>query len=187
MGGAAAVLGAMDIVGTLKPKANVIAVIGACENMPSGKAYKPGDILTSMNGKTIEVLNTDAEGRLVLVDCITYALKQGATKLVDLATLTGACVIALGNTTTALISNNDEFVEKVKIAAESAGEKVWQLPTYSEYKELIKGDLADLKNSGGREAGTITAGLFLGEFAGDSPWVHMDIAGTSMITGEKII
>lgn len=185
MGGAAAILGAMDIVGTLKPKVNVIAVIGACENMPSGKAYKPGDILTSMNGKTIEVLNTDAEGRLVLVDCIIYALKQGATKLVDLATLTGACVIALGNTTTALISNNDEFVEKVKIAAESAGEKVWQLPTYSEYKELIKGDLADLKNSGGREAGTITAGLFLGEFAGDSPWVHMDIAGTSMITGEK--
>lgn len=185
MGGAAAVLGAMNIIGTLKPKANVIAVIGTCENMPSGKAYKPGDILTSMDGKTIEVLNTDAEGRLVLVDCITYALKQGATKLVDLATLTGACVIALGSVTTGLISNNDEFVEGVKCAAENAGEKVWQLPSYSEYKEQIKSDIADLKNTGGREAGTITAGLFLGEFAGDSPWVHMDIAGTSMITAEK--
>lgn len=185
MGGAAAILGAMDIIGSLKPKANVIAVVGTCENMPSGNAYKPGDILTSMGGKTIEVLNTDAEGRLVLIDCITYALKEGATKLVDMATLTGACVIALGSTTTGLISNNDEFVKEVEAAAEKAGERVWQLPSYPEYKKLIKGDLADLKNTGGREAGTITAGLFLGEFAGDSPWVHMDIAGTSMPTGDK--
>lgn len=185
MGGAAAVLGAMDVVGALKPKVNVIAVVGTCENMPSGKAYKPGDILTSMGGKTVEVLNTDAEGRLVLIDCITYALKQGATKLVDLATLTGACVIALGSTTTGLISNNDEFVEEIKAAAENAGEKVWLLPSYPEYRELIKSDIADLKNTGGREAGTITAGLFLGEFAGENPWVHMDIAGTSMITNDK--
>ena len=185
MGGAAAVLGAMDVIGTLKPKVNVIAVVGACENMPSGKAYKPGDILTSMGGKTIEVLNTDAEGRLVLIDCITYTLKQGATKVVDLATLTGACVIALGNTASALISNDDEFVGEVKTAAENAGEKVWQLPSYPEYKEQIKSDIADLKNTGGREAGTITAGLFLGEFAGETPWVHIDIAGTSMITNDK--
>lgn len=185
MGGAAAVLGAMNVIGILKPKVNVIAVVGTCENMPSGKAYKPGDILTSMGGKTIEVLNTDAEGRLVLIDCITYTLGQGATKLVDLATLTGACVIALGNTASALISNNDEFVEKVKAAAGNAGEKVWQLPSYPEYKEHIKSDIADLKNTGGREAGTITAGLFLGEFVGENPWVHIDIAGTSMITNDK--
>ncbi|MCK9268605.1 MAG: cytosol aminopeptidase, partial [Alkaliphilus sp.] len=171
--------------GVLKPKVNVIAVVGACENMPSGKAYKPGDILTTMDGKTIEVLNTDAEGRLVLIDCITYTLKQGATKLVDLATLTGACVVALGNTASALISNDDEFVERVKAAAGNAGEKVWQLPSYPEYKEQIKSDIADLKNTGGREAGTITAGLFLGEFVGENPWVHIDIAGTSMITNDK--
>ncbi|MFW5647502.1 MAG: leucyl aminopeptidase [Candidatus Alkaliphilus sp. MAG34] len=186
MGGAAAVLGAMDVIGTLKPKANVIGIVGTCENMPSGKAYKPGDILNSMGGKTVEVLNTDAEGRLVLIDCIAYALKEGATKLVDIATLTGACVIALGSTTTGLISNNEEFVEDVKVAAEKAGERVWQLPSYPEYKKLIKGDWADLKNSGGREAGTITAGLFLGEFAGENPWVHMDIAGTSMTSDSKI-
>ena len=185
MGGAAAVLGAMNVIGVLKPKVNVIAVVGACENMPSGKAYKPGDILTTMDGKTIEVLNTDAEGRLVLIDCITYTLKQGATKLVDLATLTGACVVALGNTASALISNDDEFVERVKAAAGNAGEKVWQLPSYPEYKEQIKSDIADLKNTGGREAGTITAGLFLGEFVGENPWVHIDIAGTSMITNDK--
>lgn len=186
MGGAAAVLGAMDVIGTLKPKANVIGIVGTCENMPSGKAYKPGDILNSMGGKTIEVLNTDAEGRLVLIDCIAYALKEGATKLVDIATLTGACVIALGSTTTGLISNNEEFVKDVKVAAKEAGERVWQLPSYPEYKKLIKGDWADLKNSGGREAGTITAGLFLGEFAGDNPWVHMDIAGTSMTSDNKV-
>lgn len=185
MAGAAAVLGAMDVIGALKPKVNVIAVVGACENMPSGTAYKPGDIVTSMDGKTIEVLNTDAEGRLVLIDCLTYAIKQGATKIVDLATLTGACIVALGDTTTALISNNDEFVKELEVAAESAGERVWQLPSYPEYKELIKGDIADLKNVGGRGAGTITAGLFLGEFVGENPWVHMDIAGTSMTTSDK--
>lgn len=185
MAGGAAVLGAMDAIATLKPKVNVLAVIGACENMPSGKAYKPGDILTSMDGKTVEVLNTDAEGRLVLIDCITYAIKQGATRLVDIATLTGACVIALGSTTTALISNNDQLVKEVEAASEKAGERVWQLPSYPEYAEQIKGHLADLKNVGGREAGTITAGLFLGEFAGETPWVHMDIAGTSMISSSR--
>jgi len=185
MGGGASVLGAMEVIGALKPKVNVIAIVGACENMPSGKAYKPGDILTSMDGKTIEVLNTDAEGRLVLIDCITYAVQQGATKLVDLATLTGACIVALGTTTTALISNNDDFVKQVEKAAESAGERVWQLPSFPEYKELIKSDIADLKNLGDKGAGTITAGLFLGEFVGERPWVHMDIAGTSMISSDK--
>ncbi|QUH19671.1 leucyl aminopeptidase [Alkaliphilus sp. B6464] len=185
MGGGASVLGAMDVIGALKPKVNVIGIVGACENMPSGKAYKPGDILTSMDGKTIEVLNTDAEGRLVLIDCITYAIQQGATKLVDIATLTGACIVALGNITTALISNNDDFVKQVEKAAENAGERVWQLPSFPEYKELIKSDIADLKNVGVRGAGTITAGLFLGEFVGDRPWVHMDIAGTVMTSSDK--
>lgn len=185
MGGGASVLGAIDVIGALKPKVNVIAIVGACENMPSGKAYKPGDILTSMNGKTIEILNTDAEGRLVLIDCITYAIKEGATKLVDLATLTGACIIALGSTTTALISNDNEFVKELEKAAENAGEKVWQLPSFPEYKELIKSDIADLKNVGGREAGTITAGLFLGEFVEGCPWIHMDIAGTSTTSSDK--
>ncbi len=185
MGGGAAVLGAMDVIGALKPKVNVLAIVGACENMPSGKAYKPGDILTSMNGKTIEILNTDAEGRLVLIDCITYAVQQGATKIVDLATLTGACIVALGHTTTALVSNNDDFVKQLENAADSAGERVWQLPSFPEYKELIKSDIADLKNVGDRGAGTITAGLFLGEFVEDRPWVHMDIAGTCMTSSDK--
>lgn len=185
MAGGAAVLGAMDVIGALKPKVNVIGIVGACENMPSGKAYKPGDILTSMNGKTIEILNTDAEGRLVLIDCITYAIKQGAKKIVDLATLTGACIVALGNTTTALISNNDDFVKELEKAAEKAGERVWQLPSFPEYKELIKSNIADLKNVGGREAGTITAGLFLGEFVEDRPWIHMDIAGTAMTSSDN--
>lgn len=185
MGGGAAVLGAMEVIGALKPKVNVIAIVGICENMPSGKAYKPGDIVTSMAGKTIEVLNTDAEGRLVLIDCITYAIRQGATKLVDLATLTGACIVALGHTTTALITNNDELVKKVVIAAENAGERVWQLPSFPEYKEMIKGSVGDLKNVGDKGAGTITAGLFLGEFVEDLPWVHMDIAGTAMTSSDR--
>ncbi|SES85281.1 leucyl aminopeptidase [Natronincola peptidivorans] len=180
MGGAATVLGAMEAIGALKPKVNVLAVVGVCENMPSGRAYKPGDILTSMKGKTVEILNTDAEGRLVLADCISYAIKEGVTKLVDVATLTGACLVALGTTTTALITNNDEWVKKLKEASEEIGEKVWQLPSFPEYRELIKSDIADLKNVAGRNAGTITAGLFLGEFVDEKPWIHMDIAGTSM-------
>ncbi|ABR50687.1 Leucyl aminopeptidase [Alkaliphilus metalliredigens QYMF] len=185
MGGAAAVLGAMEAIGALKPKTNVIAVVGACENMPSGKAYKPGDILTSKGGKTVEILNTDAEGRLVLVDCVSYALQLGATRLVDLATLTGACLIALGTTTTALISNDELWVKQIEDASKNAGEQVWQLPSFPEYKEMIKSEIADLKNIGGKYAGAITAGLFVGEFAEGKPWVHMDIAGTSMSDKEK--
>ncbi|MDR5659141.1 leucyl aminopeptidase [Serpentinicella sp. ANB-PHB4] len=185
MGGSAAVLGAMDAIGRLKPKTNIIGILGLCENMPSGRAMKPGDIITSMTGKTVEILNTDAEGRLVLADCVSYAKKLGATKIVDLATLTGACVVALGAITTALITNNKIWVEKLKQSADEAGEKVWQLPADSEYGELIKSDIADIKNIGGRDAGTITAGLFIGEFIGETPWVHMDIAGTARATKEK--
>lgn len=185
MGGAASVLGAMDAIGRLKPNVNVIGILGICENMPSGKAIKPGDVVTSMIGKTVEVINTDAEGRLVLADCLGYANKLGATKIVDLATLTGACLVALGTTTTALITNNEEWLGQLVKSADEASERVWQLPSYPEYAELIKSDIADLKNIGGRDAGTITAGLFLGSFVGDTPWIHMDIAGTASSSKEK--
>ncbi|MDU4959706.1 MAG: leucyl aminopeptidase [Sporomusaceae bacterium] len=183
MGGAAAVLAAMQAIARLKPAANVLAVIPCAENMPSGHALKPGDVIGSHAGKTIEIITTDAEGRLVLADAISYARSLGATKLVDLATLTGACVVALGKVASATIANDEQWSETVLAAAETAGEKMWPLPAYDEYKEQIKSDIADLKNSGGRPAGAITAGLFLAAFAGDTPWVHIDIAGT--VTSEK--
>ncbi|WP_027414735.1 leucyl aminopeptidase [Aneurinibacillus terranovensis] len=179
MGGAAAVIGALEIIGTLKPAVNIVAVIPMTDNMPSGSAFKPGDVLTAMNGKTIEILNTDAEGRLILADGVCYAKKQGADFIVDLATLTGAALVALGTCTTAAITNDEDFMEDVMISAAEAGELLWRLPAYKPYKEQIKSKIADLKNTGGRHAGTITAGLFVGEFAGDTPWVHLDIAGTS--------
>lgn len=179
MAGAAAVLGAMEALGKLKPVANVLAVVGLCENMPSGTAYRPGDILTSLNGKTVEILNTDAEGRLVLADCLSYAQQLGASRLVNVATLTGACVIALGNHASALVSNDEQWQQSVVDAGKKAGEACWPLPAYDEYAEQLKSDVADLQNIGGKEAGAITAGLFLRAFVDDRPWVHMDIAGTS--------
>lgn len=183
MGGAAAVLAAMKGIGQLKPKNNIIAVIPCAENMPSGRALKPGDVIQSLSGKTIEIISTDAEGRLILADAISYACKLGATKLIDLATLTGACVVALGKVSSAIITNNDVWSKQILAAAELSGEKMWQLPAYDEYKDQIKSDIADLKNSGGRPAGAITAGLFLAEFTEGNPWVHIDIAGT--VTSEK--
>lgn len=185
MGGAATVLATMSAIGRLKPKANVIAVIPCAENMPSGRALKPGDVIGSLQGKTIEIITTDAEGRLVLADALTFARRLGATRLIDLATLTGACVVALGKITSAVITNDDKWVNRILAAAEVAGEKMWQLPAFDEYKDQIKSDIADVKNSGGRPAGAITAGLFLAEFAGDTPWAHIDIAGT--VTSEKEI
>lgn len=180
MAGAAAVIGTMCAVAQNKLKANVVAVVAACENAISGISYKPGDIIGSMAGKTIEVLNTDAEGRLTLVDAITYIIqKEKASKIVDVATLTGAALVALGTTTTAVISNNDAFYNELIEEAEKTGEKFWRLPDYDDYKKLIKSDIADLKNVGGRNAGTITAGLFIGEFVEGKPWLHLDIAGTS--------
>lgn len=180
MAGAAAVIGTMCAVAQNKLKANVVAVVAACENAISGISYKPGDIIGSMAGKTIEVLNTDAEGRLTLVDAITYIIqKEKASKVVDVATLTGAALVALGTTTTAVISNNDAFYNELIEEAEKTGEKFWRLPDYDDYKKLIKSDIADLKNIGGRNAGTITAGLFIGEFVEGKPWLHLDIAGTS--------
>ncbi|MEW8957340.1 leucyl aminopeptidase [Clostridium sp.] len=180
MGGAAAVIGAMSAIAKMKIKANVVAVVAACENLISGGAYKPGDIISSMGGKTIEVLNTDAEGRLTLVDAVHYVIeKEKASKVVDVATLTGAVVMALGRTATGVVTNNHEFYGELQKASEISGEKIWELPAFDEYKELIKSDIADLKNIGGRFGGTITAGLFIGEFVQDKPWLHLDIAGTA--------
>ncbi|WCK53766.1 leucyl aminopeptidase [Aneurinibacillus sp. Ricciae_BoGa-3] len=179
MGGAAAVIGALEVIGRLKPDVNIAAVIPTTDNMPSGSALKPGDVITAMNGKTIEILNTDAEGRLILADGVCYAKEMGADYVVDLATLTGAALVALGTCTTAAVTNNEEFMEEVMISAAEAGELLWRLPAYKPYKDQIKSKIADLKNTGGRNAGSITAGLFVGEFAEETPWVHLDIAGTS--------
>ncbi|WP_134704021.1 leucyl aminopeptidase [Ammoniphilus sp. YIM 78166] len=179
MGGAAAVIGALEVIGQLKPEVNVLAVIPCAENMPSGTALKPGDVITTMSGKTVEILNTDAEGRLVLADGVSYAKRLGADYLVDVATLTGAVLVALGTCTTGVVTNNEAFVEEVMEAAAEAGEAVWRLPSFDPYKEQIKSKVADLKNTGGRYAGSITAGLFIGAFAEETPWVHLDIAGTS--------
>lgn len=179
MGGAAAVIGAMDAIGRIKPKVNILAVVPMVENMPDGAAYRPGDVLTSMSGRTIEVISTDAEGRLILADAITYAKKLGASYIVDLATLTGAVIIALGTHTTGAMTNNKDWVNQVLQAADEAGELMWELPTFDVYREQYKSRIADLKNTGGRHGGTITAGMFLGEFAEDTPWVHLDIAGTA--------
>jgi leucyl aminopeptidase len=153
--------------------------------MPGGKATKPGDVFTAMNGKTIEVINTDAEGRLVLCDALCYASKLGATKIVDVATLTGACVIALGHAASAAVSNNDEFANAFLAAAKPTGERYWQMPLYDDYTTAMKSDIADLKNTGGRPAGTLTAAAFLRAFVGETPWVHLDIAGTAYLDGES--
>ncbi|AOT71048.1 leucyl aminopeptidase [Geosporobacter ferrireducens] len=185
MAGGAAVIGAMDAIGALKPQINIIAIIPACENLPSGTAQKPGDVVKSMSGKTIEIINTDAEGRLILVDAITYAIQKGADKVIDIATLTGACVVALGHVTTGALANNEALWLQVKEAAARAGDKIWQMPAFEEYKELIKSDIADIKNTGGRWAGMITAGLFIGAFVEKKPWVHIDIAGTVSTQKER--
>ncbi len=179
MSGGASVMAAIGAVAQLKPKVNVVALIPATENMPSGSAYRPGDILTAMNGKTMEIITTDAEGRLILADALSYAVKMGVKAIVDVATLTGACVVALGHVATGAFTNNQGLLNKVIKASEKSGELVWQLPMFGEYKEQIKSDVADIKNSGGRPAGAITAAQFLAEFVGDTPWVHLDIAGTA--------
>jgi leucyl aminopeptidase len=180
MGGSAAVIGALAAISKSKLKINVVGVVAACENLISGDAYKPGEIIGSMAGKKIEVLNTDAEGRLTLADAVTYIIREEKAKeVIDLATLTGAALVALGGTTTAVITNNEEFYKELEEASKYTGERVWNLPSFPEYKKLIKSDIADLKNTGGRMAGTITAGLFIGEFVEDKPWLHMDIAGTA--------
>src|SRR5246127_3690465 len=181
MAGGAAMLGAMRAIALLKPKVKVIAVVCAAENMPDGKAYKPGDVVTAMSGKTIDIINTDAEGRLVLADGLTYARQLGATHLIDAATLTGATGVALGLINAGLFSNNDEALEKFQTALATSGEKFWRMPLGEEYADLIKSDIADIKNTGGRWGGAITAAEFLRVFAEDPPWIHLDIAATAWI------
>lgn len=177
MGGAAAVLGAMQAAASLALPINLAAVIPAVENMPSGTAIRPGDILTSLSGKTIEVLNTDAEGRLILADALTYAGRYKPRAIIDLATLTGACIIALGHQAAAVLGNHEGLIRQLLMAGERCGERLWQLPLWEEYRQQIKSDFADLKNTGGRPAGTITAAAFLQEFAPVPCWAHLDIAG----------
>ena len=178
MSGGGAVIAAIGALARLQAPINVTALVPATENMPGGNAIKPGDVLEAMNGKTIEVLNTDAEGRLVLADALAYANHLGLSPLLDVATLTGACAVALGTTTTGLMTNDDALGADVIAAGAQAGEKLWQLPMFDEYDELIKSPVADVKNTGGRYAGAITAAKFLAVFAGDTPWVHLDMAGT---------
>jgi leucyl aminopeptidase len=185
MAGGATMLGVMQAIAQLKPRVRVRAVIPATENMPSGKAYKPGDVITAMSGKTIEVLNTDAEGRLVLADALTYAKQIGCTILIDAATLTGAVMIALGSITTGVFGWNQEWVERVLASARACGERMWQLPVDEEYRDLYKSLIADIANTGGRYGGAITGAMFVGEFAGETPWVHLDIAGTRWSNEEK--
>lgn len=185
MAGGAAVMAAISAIAQLKPKINVMALIPATENLPGGSALKPADVLTAMSGKTIEIVSTDAEGRLILADALGYAKKLKAKRIVDVATLTGAMSIALGNVCTGAFTNNQELVDKVIAAGAEAGEKIWQMPMYEEYKEQNKSNVADIKNTGGRPAGAITAAQFVGEFAGDTPWVHLDIAGTFMSEKER--
>jgi leucyl aminopeptidase len=186
MAGAAAVLGAMQAIAELQLPVNVLAVLALVENMPSGKAMKLGDVLKARNGKTIEVLNTDAEGRLILADALAYAVDSKANHLVDLATLTGACMVALGHDVAGAMSNHDAWSQKVLAAAQTAGEKVWPLPMFPHFKEMIKSNIADIKNTGGsRYAGAISAAKFLEEFVGDTPWVHLDIAGPSWAEHEN--
>lgn len=185
MAGSAAVLGAMRVIGELKPPFPVHAFIGACENMPSGTAYRPGDILTSRLGKTVEITNTDAEGRLVLGDILTWACEHKPAAVIDLATLTGACVIALGNYIVGTFGDHDATVEDVLKAAKAAGEELWRMPVAEQQKDALRSEVADMKNSGERWGGAINAALFLKEFVGDTPWVHLDIAGPSTSPKER--
>ncbi len=183
MAGGAAVIAAMAAIARLKAKINVTAIVPAVENLPGGSALKPGDILTAMNGKTIEIISTDAEGRLILADALGYANKLKVKRIVDVATLTGACQVALGSVCTGVFGNNQELVDKIIAAGDETGEPMWQMPMYDEYKEQNKSDIADIKNAAKGGAGAITAAQFLAEFAGGTPWVHLDIAGTSF--GDK--
>ena len=185
MAGGAAMIGTMRAIALLKPKVKVIGIVCASENMPSGKAQKPGDVQIAMNGKSIEIINTDAEGRLVLADGLHYARQLGATHLIDAATLTGACVVALGYVNAGIFCNDENYFNEFSEAVKRSGEKMWRLPVDLEYNELIKSDIADIKNTGGRWGGAITAAMFLKEFVEDTPWIHLDIAGTAWIENKQ--
>ena len=179
MSGAAAVLGTFEALGRLKPAVHVVGIIPSTENMPSGTAVKPGDVITSHLGKTIEVINTDAEGRLILCDALSWARRYRPACVIDIATLTGAVVVALGHSASGVMGSDDALVAEVQQAGERAGERVWPLPLWDEYRDLMKSDIADVKNAGGRPAGSISAGWFLREFVDGFPWAHLDVAGTA--------
>ena len=185
MAGGAAMLGAMRAIALLNPKVKVTCIVCATENMPSGKAQKPGDVQIAMSGKSIEIINTDAEGRLVLADGLCYARQLGCTHLVDAATLTGAVVVALGSANAGVFANDDPMYERFRRALDKAGEKFWRLPLGEEYKDLIRSNIADIMNSGGRWGGASSAAMFLKEFAEDTPWLHLDIAGTAWMDDPK--
>jgi leucyl aminopeptidase len=185
MAGGATMLGAMRAIALLKPNRKVIGIVCATENMPSGKAQKPGDVQIAMSGKAIEIINTDAEGRLVLADGLHYARQLGCTELIDAATLTGAVVVALGQINAGIFCNNDALYERFLKAQTTQGEKMWRLPLDEEYRDLIRSNIADIINSGGRYGGAITAAMFLKEFVEDTPWIHLDIAGTTWIEDGK--
>jgi leucyl aminopeptidase len=185
MAGGATMIGAMRAIALLKPKIRVIGIVTATENMPSGKAQKPGDVQIAMSGKSIEIINTDAEGRLVLADGLHYAKQLGATHLIDAATLTGAVVVALGYANAGVFANDDAMYQRLRKANEKAGEKMWRLPLDDEYKEQIRSTIADIMNTGGRWGGAINAAMFLQEFAEDTPWIHLDIAGTAWMEDQK--
>lgn len=186
MSGAAAVLSAMEVIASRKVPLDVMGVIAAAENMPGPNAQRPGDVIVSADGKTVEIVNTDAEGRLVLADALTHAIRNGATHIVDLATLTGAATIAIGHAATAAISNDDAFWSLVDHAAREAGDRVWRLPIYNDYRILLRSQIADLRNSEYGEAGTILGGMFIGEFAAGKPWAHLDIAASAWNTNAEL-
>ncbi len=185
MAGAAAVIGAMYAISALKPAINVTALVPTTENMPGGTAYRPGDILRIMNGKTIEIINTDAEGRLVLADALSYAVKNGLSPIIDVATLTGGIVVALGSVMSGMFCNDEELSNEIIAAGQLAGEKFWPMPLDDEYKEAIQSDIADIKQTGGRYASAVTAAKILEQFVGDAQWAHLDIAGTDFIDTKK--
>jgi leucyl aminopeptidase len=185
MSGAAAVMAAMEAAAKLQLPLHVVGMIPATENLPDGKAYKPGDILKTLSGQTVEVISTDAEGRLILCDALTYSLRYKPKAIVDLATLTGACVIALGDYVTGLFGNDDALVKRIEEASKKTGEKVWRLPLWDEYFENLKSDAADFKNVGTRSAGAIIGGIFLSKFVEKTPWVHLDIAGPASIDKDQ--
>jgi leucyl aminopeptidase len=185
MAGGAAMIGAMRALAQLKPAIPVTALVPAVENMPGSRAQRPGDIVTSLSGKTIEVINTDAEGRLILADALTYAQRLGCTHLVDAATLTGAIVVALGHINVGLFANDDGLRERVMLSARAEGEKMWHMPLEEDYKDYLKTPFADIPNVGGRWGGAVTAAMFLKEFADPTPWVHLDIAGTAWLDDAK--
>jgi len=186
MAGGATILGVMRALAALKPLVKVIAIVPSTENMPGGRAQKPGDVQISMAGKSIEVINTDAEGRLILADGITYAQKLGCTHLIDAATLTGAIVVALSNINVGVFGSDQAFTERLLASAKAAGEKMWQMPVDDDYREMIKSTIADIQNVGiGKGGGAITGAMFLKEFSGDTPWIHLDIAGTAWLDDPK--